>query len=103
MYAIIKTGGKQYKVGPGDEISVEKVQGQAGDTVTFDQVLAVSDGQELKVGKPILENTKVVARIVRQIKDKKIIVFKYKRRKGYKKKRGHRQFLSIVKIEQIEA
>lgn len=103
MYAVIKTGGKQYQVGPGDEIRVEKLPGGAGDTVEFDQVLLTSDGENIQIGRPYLDSSKVVGRITRQARNRKIIVFKYKRRKGYRRKRGHRQDFTQVRIEDIEA
>ena len=102
MYAVVETGGKQYRVAPGEEVKIEKLQGEVGDPVAFDKVLLTSDGEKVDVGKPYLENTRVVGTITRHQKDKKIVVFKYKRRKGYRKKRGHRQQLSLVKIENIE-
>ncbi len=103
MYAVIKTGGKQYRVNPGDEVKFEKLQGNIGDPITFDQVLLTSDGEDVKIGKPFLENSKVIGRITRQGKNRKILVFKYKRRKGYRKKLGHRQRFTLVRIENIEA
>ena len=103
MYALIKTGGKQYRVNPGDEVKFEKLQGNIGDPITFDQVLLTSDGEDVKIGKPFLENSKVIGRITRQGKNRKILVFKYKRRKGYRKKLGHRQRFTLVRIENIEA
>ena len=102
MYAVIKTGGKQYSVSPGEEVKLEKLEGEVGDSVTFEEVLFTSDGENIRVGKPYLENTKVVGRITSQGKDRKIVVFKYKRRKGYRRKQGHRQRFSLVKIENIE-
>jgi large subunit ribosomal protein L21 len=102
MYAVIKTGGKQYRVEAGEEVKVEKLQGEVGDPVAFDKVLLTSDGEKVDVGRPYLENAKVVGRITRHHKDKKIVVFKYKRRKGFRRKRGHRQEFSLVKIENIE-
>jgi len=90
MYAVIQTGGKQYKVSPGDELKVEKLDGNPGDVVIFDQVLMIADGDNIKVGRPYLEDSKVKARIIEHGKGKKIIVFKYKRRKNYKRKKGHR-------------
>ena len=102
MYAVIQTGGKQYKVAPGDQIQIEKLPGQSGQEVLFDKVLLASDGEEIKVGKPYVEGTKVVGSVVRQGKARKLIVFKYKRRKNYKRKKGHRQYISLVKIEKIE-
>jgi large subunit ribosomal protein L21 len=99
MYAIIATGGKQYKVAEGDVINVEKLGVEAGEVVTFDQVLAVSnDG--LKVGADVADAT-VTATVVRNAKAKKVIVYKYKRKTGYHKKNGHRQQYTQVKIEKI--
>jgi large subunit ribosomal protein L21 len=103
MYAVIKTGGKQYRVAPGDEVRFERLQGEVGDSVTFDQILLTSDGEKVKVGHPYLDNSKVIGRITRQGKNRKIIVFKYKRRKGYRRKLGHRQHFTLVSIEGIEA
>ena len=102
MYAVIKTGGKQYKVTQGDEIKLEKLPGGIGDQVVFDQVLLTSDGKNVKLGKPCLKNAKVIGKITRQGKNRKIVVFKFKRRKGYQKRRGHRQHFTQVKIEGIE-
>ena len=101
MYAIIATGGKQYKVSEGDVIRVEKLDAEAGNTVTFDQVLAVSD-KELKVGSDVASAT-VTATVMDQGKGKKVIVYKYKRKTGYHKKNGHRQAYTQVKIEKINA
>lgn len=101
MYAIIATGGKQYKVSEGDVIRVEKLDVQAGDTVTFDQVIAVSD-KELKVGKDVAKAS-VEATVEKQGKGKKIIIYKYKRKTGYHKKNGHRQAYTEVKINKINA
>jgi large subunit ribosomal protein L21 len=101
MYAVIKTGGKQYRVSPGDEVRIEKVAGNTGDEVHFDHVLLTSDGEQTRVGQPYVENSKVVGRIIRHGKNRKIVVFKYKRRKGYRKKQGHRQSFSLVRIEEI--
>ena len=94
MYAVIKTGGKQYRVAEGDEIRVEKLPGQVGDTVMFDQVLLTSDGETVEVGQPFLENLKVAGRITAHGKNRKLLVYKYKRRKGYRRKNGHRQHFS---------
>ena len=99
MYAIIATGGKQYKVAEGDEVFVEKFGAEVGETVTFDQVLAVSnDG--LKVGEDV-KNASVTASVVANGKAKKVIVYKYKPKTGYHKKNGHRQQYTKVKIEKI--
>jgi large subunit ribosomal protein L21 len=102
MYAVINTGGKQYRVAPGDEVKFERLQGEVGDSVTFEQVLLTSDGEKVKVGHPYLDNSKVIGRITRQGKTRKIVVFKYKRRKGYRRKLGHRQHFTLVNIEGIE-
>lgn len=101
MYAIIATGGKQYKVSEGDVIKVEKLEVEAGNTVTFDQVIAVSDGS-LKVGDAVA-NATVSATVMEQGRGKKVIVYKYKRKTGYHKKNGHRQPYTQVKIEKINA
>lgn len=101
MYAIIATGGKQYKVSEGDVIYVEKLDAEAGSIVTFDQVIAVSDGG-LKVGEEVAAAS-VSASVVEQTKGKKVIVYKYKRKTGYHKKNGHRQAYTQVKIDKINA
>ena len=101
MYAIIATGGKQYKVSEGDVIKVEKLDAEAGNVVTFDQVIAVK-GDELKVGEAVA-NATVTATVMDQGKGKKVIVYKYKRKTGYHKKNGHRQAYTQVKIEKINA
>ncbi|MBQ8822835.1 MAG: 50S ribosomal protein L21 [Lachnospiraceae bacterium] len=101
MYAIIATGGKQYKVSEGDIIKVEKLDAEAGATVTFDQVIAVSDAT-LKVGEDVASAT-VSATVMEQGRGKKVIVYKYKRKTGYHKKNGHRQAYTQVKIDKINA
>ena len=101
MYAIIATGGKQYKVSEGDIIKVEKLDVEAGDSVTFDQVIAVSD-DTLKVGADVA-NATVAATVMEQGRGKKVIVYKYKRKTGYHKKNGHRQAYTQVKIDKINA
>ncbi len=101
MYAIIATGGKQYKVSEGDIIKVEKLDAEAGSTVSFDQVIAVSDGT-LKVGEDVAKAT-VSATVMEQGRGKKVIVYKYKRKTEYHKKNGHRQAYTQVKIDKINA
>ncbi len=102
MYAIIVTGGKQYKVSEGDVIRVEKLGAEAGEEFTFDQVLAVSD-DELKVGTPVLAGATVKAEVLSNGRAKKVVVYKYKSKTGYHKKNGHRQSFSQVKITKINA
>ncbi len=102
MYAIIATGGKQYKVSEGDVINVEKLVGEAGATVKFDDVLAVNKDGKLVVGSDA-NSASVTATVVKQAKAKKVVVYKYKRKTGYHKKNGHRQQFTQVKIEKIEA
>ena len=101
MYAVVATGGKQYKVSEGDILRVEKLAGDVGETVSLDQVLMVSDGEDVRIGRPLVENAAVNASIVEQGKAKKILVFKYKRRKRYRKKQGHRQSFTAIKIDNI--
>ena len=103
MYAVVATGGKQYKVSQGETIRVEKIPGEIGTSVTLDQVLLVSDGENVKIGRPTLRDAKVDAHIVEQGKSKKVVVFKMKRRKGYRNKRGHRQQYTALKIDTIQA
>jgi large subunit ribosomal protein L21 len=103
MYAVIATGGKQYRVSVGDEIFVEKLTGEAGDAINFAEVLAVSDDDGLKVGTPTVAGAVVEGEIVKQGKQKKIIIFKYKAKKGYRRKKGHRQPYTRVRINKINA
>ncbi len=102
MYAIISTGGKQYKVSEGETIRVEKIPGEVGESVSFDRVLMFSNGKNLKVGQPTLDDVAVTGQIVEQGKAKKIIVFKQKRRKRYRRKQGHRQQYTALKIDTIK-
>ena len=103
MYAVIKTGGKQYKVAEGEVIYVEKLDAEAGEAVTFDEVLAVVTDGDVKVGKPVVEGAKVTGKVEAQGKDKKILVFKYKAKSNYRRRQGHRQPFTKVVIEKIEA
>ena len=103
MYAVVNTGGKQYKVQEGDLLRVEKLPGEIGAEIAFDQVLLYSDGEKLTIGQPTVENVSVNGHIVEQAKSKKIIVFKYKRRKRYRRKQGHRQLYTTIKIDSIKA
>lgn len=100
MYAIIETGGKQYKVQVGDVVKIEKLECNVGDKVTFDKVLAIGDS-EVTLGTPTISGKTVTATCTKQAKDKKVIVYKYKRKSGYHKKNGHRQYYTEVKIDAI--
>lgn len=101
MYAIVQTGSKQYRVSPGDVLRVERLPGGRGDLVTLDQVLLVAAGQEIQVGRPTVAGAAVLGQIVHQGKRKKILVFKMRRRKGYRRKRGHRQLYTALQIKEI--
>ncbi len=101
MHAIIETGGKQYKVAEGDTLFIEKLPQEAGETVTFDKVLAILDGDNATIGAPMVAGAKVEASIVKNGKGKKILVFKYKPKKGYRKRQGHRQPYTKVTIGKI--
>ena len=101
MYAVIKTGGKQHKVAEGDVLSIEKLEGDKGAEIVFKEVLMVFDDQSVKVGKPFVEGAQVTGEIVTQKKGPKIHVFRMTRRKGFKKKTGHRQELTSMKIKKI--
>lgn len=103
MYAVIASGGKQYRVGEGETLRVEKLPGIVGDSVRLDQVLLYSDGEKVSVGQPFLDNVAVHAKIVEQGKARKIVVFKFKRRKRYRKRQGHRQPFTALQIDKIEA
>ncbi len=101
MFAIIQTGGKQYRVSPGDILRVEHLPGERGDEVVIEQVLLVADGDAIQVGQPLVAGARVVSEILRQGKAKKIIVFKKKRRKKYRLKQGHRQLFTALEIKDI--
>jgi large subunit ribosomal protein L21 len=102
-YAIIKTGGKQYKVAVGEKLSVDKLAVNVGEWATFDQVLATGEGESISVGAPTVSGATVVAKVVKQFQDDKVIAFKYKRRKGFHKKKGHRTHKTLVQIVSINA
>jgi len=104
MYAVIKTGGKQYRVAKNDVIRVEKLEGGVGDSVSFDQVLLVGGGEgEPRVGAPLVDGATVGATVLEQIKGEKVVIFKKKRRKNHRRKRGHRQLLTVLRIGDIAA
>ncbi|MBU4209685.1 MAG: 50S ribosomal protein L21 [Proteobacteria bacterium] len=102
MYAVVSSGGKQYKVHESEILRVEKISGDIGTPVSFDRILMFSDGENVNVGQPVIENVLVKGHIVEQDKAKKIIVFKYKKRKRYRRKQGHRQQYTAIKIDSIE-
>ena len=102
MFAVIRTGGKQYLVSPGDKIKIEKVDKKEGQTVVFDDVLLLEKQRKLEIGTPNVKGAKVVGKVLQQGKGKKIIVFKYKPKKRYKKKQGHRQLFTEVEIKEIQ-
>lgn len=103
MYAIFKTGGKQYRVSEGDTITVEKLEAAEGDTVTFDEVLTVVNDADVKVGTPVVAGAKITAKVDKQDKAKKILIFKYKAKSNYRRRQGHRQPYTKITIEKIEA
>lgn len=101
MYAVVKTGGKQYRVSPGDSIDVEKLPYEVGEQIILDQVLLVSNGQGTTIGQPLVEGAKVKATVTRQAKGRKLIVFKYRPSKRYRRKKGHRQHYTRLRIDQV--
>ncbi len=102
MYAVVEQGGKQYRVAEGDTIRIEKTEGTPGDEILLEKVLLVQEQDGVRVGKPFLEGVRVRAEILAQRREKKIVVFKFKRRKGYKRKNGHRQHYTGIRIKAIE-
>ena len=101
-YAVIATGGKQYRVKANDTIQVELLKAEPGQQIEMKPVLAISDGTSLKVGKPDIADAKILATVVKHIRGEKLVSFKKKRRKGFKKKKGHRQELTVIKVESIQ-
>ena len=101
MYAVFRTGGKQFRAEPGKKIRVPTMDVEAGGSVTFDDVLLASDGKDVQVGAPMVKGAKVKAEVVKHGRDKKIIVFKRKRRKGYRRKQGHRQGYTEIRVDEI--
>ena len=102
MYAIVETGGKQYKVQEGETLQVEKIKAEVGETVTLDKVLMVNNQGDFHIGSPLVEGAKVTATVVEQGRGKKIIIYKYKPKANYRRKRGHRQHYSEIQIDKIE-
>ncbi len=103
MYAVITTGGKQYKVAPGDVVRVETLEAKKGDMIELKEVLMIADGDKLSVGKPMLASAKVTAEVMEQARGEKIIIFKHRRRKGYRNTNGHRQNYTAIKVKEITA
>ncbi|MDQ7031522.1 MAG: 50S ribosomal protein L21 [Desulfonauticus sp.] len=103
MFAIVETGGKQYRVQEGLTVKVEKLDVEDGQEFVLDNVLVVGEGSEVKIGTPYVEGAKVVCEVLGHGRDKKIVVFKKKRRKGYRKKQGHRQWFTTLKVKEIQA
>lgn len=103
MFAVIKTGGKQYRVEENNIIKIEKLDSAEGENISFDHVLMVGDEKESTIGSPIVAGAKVEAKILKQMRDRKVIIFKKKRRQNYRRKKGHRQHLTVVKITRIIA
>jgi len=102
MYAVIQTGGKQYKVAEGEILKVEKLEGVAGDKLTLDQVLMIKDEAGARIGTPTVKDAQVTVEVIEQGREKKITVYKYKKRKNYRRKQGHRQAYTKIKVEKIE-
>jgi len=103
MYAVVKTGGKQYRVSPGDSVEVEKLPYEVGQQVELDQVLLVANGNGAQIGQPLVKGAKVKATVTRQVKGRKVIIFKYHSSKRYRRKRGHRQNYTRLRIDEIVA
>jgi large subunit ribosomal protein L21 len=101
MYAVIQTGGKQYRVSQGDLITIEKLEGGAGDRIEIDSVLMIGEGDQVTIGQPRLGQARVMGTIVRQERAPKVIIYKHKRRKGYQKKQGHRQWQTLLRVSEI--
>jgi large subunit ribosomal protein L21 len=103
MYAVVKTGGKQYRVSPGDSIDVEKLPHEVGEQIELDQVLLVSNGSGAKIGQPLVEGAVVKATVTRQVRGRKVVIFKYRPSKRYRRKKGHRQHYTRLRIDEIVA
>jgi large subunit ribosomal protein L21 len=101
MYAVIRTGGKQYRVSQGDLVTIEKLDGATGDRIEIDSVLMIGEGEQVTIGQPHLERARVVGTIVRQERGPKVVIYKHKRRKGYQKKQGHRQSQTVLRVTEI--
>ncbi len=102
MFAVIETGGKQYKVAPGQKLKIEKLESKIGDSLAFDKVLLVADGETVKIGAPYVDGAKVEGKVVRQGHNKTVIVFKYHSKTRYRKKKGHRQLFTEIEVTDIK-
>ena len=103
MYAVIKTGGQQFRVAKGDKLQVQKLEVEAGKSITLDEVMMINDGKSAKVGTPSVKGAKVTAKIVEQTRDDKVVIFKKKRRQNYRRTKGHKQPLTVIEITDIKA
>jgi large subunit ribosomal protein L21 len=103
MYAIIKTGGQQFRVTKGDKLSIQKIDSEAGKSITLDEVMMINDGKTAKVGTPLVTGAKVTAKVLEQTRDDKVVIFKKKRRQNYRRTRGHKQPLTVIEITDIKA
>jgi len=103
MYAVINTGGKQYKVSPGDVVRVESLEAKKGETVEITDVYMIADGDKISIGMPALKSAKVTAEVVEEGRGKKLLIFKHRRRKGYRRTNGHRQNYTAIKVKEITA
>ena len=101
MYAVVKTGGKEYRISPGDLIRVEKLEGKVGDQVTMKDILMVSHEDQVQVGNPLLGNAVITGEIVQQVKGRKVLIYKMKRRKNYRRTKGHRQTYTYIRVNEI--
>ena len=102
MYAVIKTGGQQFRVTKGDKLSVQKMDAEAGKSITLDEVMMINDGKTAKVGTPLVKGAKVTAKVVEQTRDDKVVIFKKKRRQNYRRTKGHKQPLTVIEITDIK-
>jgi large subunit ribosomal protein L21 len=103
MYAVIKTGGQQFRVEKGDKLSIQKLEAEAGKSITLDEIMMINDGKSAKVGTPLVKGAKVTAKVVEQYRDEKVVIFKKKRRQNYRRTKGHRQHLTLIEITDIKA
>lgn len=103
MYAVIKTGGQQFRVAKGDKLSIQKLDSEAGKTITLEDVMMINDGKTAKVGTPLVSGAKVMAKVIDQVRGEKVVIFKKKRRQNYRRTKGHRQHLTVIEITDIKA